>query len=258
VCSSDLKTIFRETLKFSHLIKRTKSEILQKTIPYDLRTGKVKGKYIMKKTMAKAEKENILLSYEKHSKKQLRVSQISLNEYLKVASLCYRAAYGEKAKNISPIEMYKKWADGRDGRMLSIKDWDSREEFTGWKKSGIWVGSHPFEIVFSGHNHGVHLYSPYEERPYYLLQVTNYAYARDFIKMASSLIKNEVPFEARKLNEVIEYLSGESYFTVNEYGEHVFYYIPSKEYKDSYFRYIEWDKIAVPEWEEKNEKRTLL
>jgi len=247
----EYKTIFKETLRFIPLIKKTKNEILKKTIPYDIRTGKIKGKYIMKKSMLKKEKEKILLFYEKHLKKQLKISQISLNKYLKVAAICYQAAYGKKTKNLSSLKMYKRWADGRDGGMLSIKNWNSKEEFMDWEKSGRWIGSHPFEIVFSGHNHGIHLYPPYEENPYYSLQVTNYAYARDFIKMVKSLIKKKVPFQARELKEVIEYLSGETYFTVNDYDEHVFYYIPSKEYKDLYFLHIEWDKIEVPKWKEK-------
>ena len=247
----EYKIIFKETLRFIPSIKRTKNEILKKTIPYDIRTGKIKGKYIMKKLMSKKEKGKIFLSYERHLKKQLKISQISLNEYLKVAAFCYQAAYGKKTKNLSPLKMYKRWADGRDGGMLSIKNQDSKEEFMDWEKSGRWIGSHPFEIVFSGHNHGIHLYSPYKENPYYSIRVTNYAYAGDFIKMVKSLIKKKISFQARELKEVMEYLSGETYFTVNDYDEHIFYYIPSKKYKGSYFHHIEWDKIEVPKWKKK-------
>jgi len=242
----EYKTIFKETLRFISLIKKTKNEILKKTIPYDLRTGKIKGKYIMEKLMSK--KEKILLCYERHLKKQLRISQISLNEYLEVAALCYQAAYGKKTKNLSPFKMYKKWADGRDGEMLSIKNWNSKEEFMNWQKSSGWGGAHPFEIVFSWHSHGIHLYPPYEENPYYSLWVTNYTYARDFIKMVKALIKKKISFHAIGLKEVVDYLSGETYFTVNDYNNHVFHYIPSKEYKDLYFCYIEWDKIEIPKW----------
>ncbi len=243
----EYKTIFKETLRFASLIKKTKNEILKKTIPYNIRTGKIKGKYIMKKLMSKKEKEKIILCYERHLKKQLKVSQISLDEYFKVAALCYQAAYRKKTKNLSPLEMYKRWADGRHAGMLDIKNKESKEEFTYWKKYLSHEG-HPFEIVFSWHRHGIHLYPPYEENPYYSLRVTNYAYARDFIKMVKSLIKEKIPFRARELKEVIEYLSGETYFTVNDYDEHVFDYIPSKEYKDLYFNHVEWDKIKVPKW----------
>lgn len=244
----EYKTIFKETLRFIPLIKKTRDEILKKTTPYDIRTGKIKGKYIMEKLMSEREKGKIFLSYKRYLKKQLKIFQISLNEYFKVAAFCYQAAYGKKTKNLSPFKMYKRWADGRDGGMLSIKNQDSKKEFMNWQKTGRHLGSHPFEIVFSWHNHGIHLYPPYEGNPYYSLQVTNYAYARDFIKMVKDLIKKKIPFQAIKLNEVVNYLSGETYFIVNDYSEHVFYYIPSKKYKDLYFRYIEWDKIETPKW----------
>ncbi len=250
----EYKTIFKETLRFTPLIKKTKNEILKKTIPYDLRTGKIKGKYLMKKLMPKKEKEKILVCYEEYLKKQIKACPISLDEYLEVAALCYQAAYRKKTKNLSPLKMYKRWADGRHAGMLDIKNKGSKEEFTHWQKHHLPIG-HPFEIVFSGHSHGIHLYPPYEENAYFSLRVTNYAYARDFIRMVKALIKNKIPFQARALKEVIEYLSGETYFNVNDYDEHFFHYIPSKEYKDLYFRYIEWDKIEVPKWEKKNDAK---
>ena len=241
------KTIFEETLRFIPLIKKTKNGILKKTIPYDIRIGKIKGKYIMEKLMSKREKERTLLCYERYLEKQLKIYKISLNEYLKATALCYQAVYKEKTKNLSPLKMYKRWADGRDGGMLSIKNWNSKEEFMNWRKGHKWIGSHPFEIVYSGHRHGIHLYPPCEE-DYYLLRVTNYAYAEDFIKMIKVLIENKVPFQAKELKEVMEYLSGETYFVINDYDEHMFYYIPSKKHKDLYFRHIEWNNIEVPKW----------
>lgn len=237
----EYKTIFEETLRFIPLIKKTKNKILKKTIPYDIRTGKILGKYILGRLMPKKEKEKIFQDYQTHLKKGLKIFQISLNEYLDVASICYQAAYSKKTKNLSPIKMYKKWADGRDGGMLSIKNWDSKKEFRDWQKSGKWAGSHPFEIVFSWHRHGIHLYPPDTYSSYYSLYVTNYAYVWDFIKMI-------IPFQTKDLNDVLDYLTGDSYFSVNSYDDHFFHYIPSREYKKLYFNHIKWDEIKVPTW----------
>ncbi len=144
--------------------------------------------------------------------------------------------------------MYKKWADGRDGGMLSIKDRDNKKEFMDWMGSGKDAGAHPFEIVFSWHRHGIHLYPPSSHEPYYHLRVTNYAYATEFVKMAKALIKENVPFRAHEFKNVLDYLAGETYFTVNGHEELNFRYIPSREYKRKFFRHIEWDKIKIPEW----------
>ncbi len=59
----EYKTVFKEALKIISLIKKTKNKILEKTIPYDIRTGKIKGKYIMEKFMSEREKRKILGYY---------------------------------------------------------------------------------------------------------------------------------------------------------------------------------------------------
>ena len=180
----------------------------------------------------------------------MKISQISLVDYLKVCAICYRAAYGKKTKNLSPAEMYKKWADGRDCGMLDIKDKNSEGAFMDWLRNKSHCGGHPFEIIFSSFGHGIHLYPPDSYSPHYFLGVTNYSYAEAFIHMAKSLIKERVPFNAKDLEEVLNYLAGEIYFSVNSSGNifHTFYYEPSKEHKEKYFRHVQWDKIEAPKW----------
>lgn len=243
------KTLFSEVLRFIPAIK-TNEKILERLVPYDIRTGKIKGQYVLEKLFPKNEKEKLLETYAEHTAKNMDTGEISLEEYLNVAAICYRAAFPEESKGLTPPEMYKKWADGRDGGMFSIKDWTSKTAFAEWLKSGRHVGSHPFEIVFSWHGHGIHLYPPHDK--HYGLYVTNYAYAPKFIKMVEALTKEGIPFEADELKNVLDFLAGETYFAVNEYEEHRFGYVPSKEYKQKYFPHIEWDAIRTPKWKKRS------
>ncbi len=240
------KKIFQEALRFTRLIERKGAEILKKIVPYDLRTGKIKGKYIFDKVLSLREKEKIEKDYKAFLKKNIKLKGCSLNEYLEVASICYKAAYGKKVSGLNPLQMYKKFADGRDGGMLSIKNWASKKEFLDWYKNKRWIGSHPFEIVFSWHRHGVYLYPPSSYNDWrYGLRVVNYAYAEDFIKMVKALIKRRIPFVAYDLEKVLDYLRGETYFTVNTYSDNFFFYIPSVEHKKKYFKHIEWDELKI-------------
>ncbi|OQX79318.1 MAG: hypothetical protein B6D56_07300 [Candidatus Omnitrophica bacterium 4484_70.1] len=161
------KKIFQDALRFARLIEKKGAEILEKIVPYDLRTGRIKGKYIFDKVLSLKEKEKIEKDYsEIHSggkallKKNIKLKGCCLNEYLEVASICYKAAYGKEADGLNLLQMYKKFADGRDGGMLSIKNWASKKEFLNWYKNRRKIGSHPFEIVFSWHRHGIYLYPP--------------------------------------------------------------------------------------------------
>ena len=239
--------IIEETLRFIPRIKKNEG-ILQKLIPYDIRTGKIKGYYILEELLSQNRKKTILESYQKHLEKKLEIKEISLNDYMGIAAMCYKAAYQEKTENLSPLEMYKKWGDGRDGGMISIKDWDNKTEFSQWHNSGQHIGSHPFEIVFSWHDHGIHLYPPDELSPHYGLRVTNYSYARDFLKMLCEMIKKQIPFEVGRLEDVLDFLAGDTYFTVNKMDEHHFMYMQSREYKQKYFPHIEWNDIKIVKW----------
>lgn len=244
------KKVFREALRFAQLIKKTSGEIVKKTVPYDLRTGRIKGRYIFNKILPLEEKEKIKRDYNNFLKKDIKLKGCSLNEYLKVASICYKAAYAKKVVDLSPLQMYKKFADGRDGGMISIKNWASKKKFLEWYKSSKWAGSHPFEIVFSWHRHGIYLYPPHFYNNWrFGLRVINYTYAEDFIKMVKALIKRRIPFIAYDLEKVLDYLTGETYFTVNTHSDNFFFYIPSAEHKKRYFKYIEWDKPKILKWE---------
>lgn len=240
------KKIFQEAMRFLGPIKRTNGEIVKRAVPYDLRTGKIKGKYVLNKLISKKEKIKIIQDYSSCLRKDLKVKSCSLNDYLKTASICYKASFGKKAAGLKPLKMYKSWADNRGGGMLSIKDWNSKEEYSNWCRSGKWAGSHPFEIVYSWHDHGIHLYPPSSYNSWkYSLKVTNYAYAKVFVKMAEALIKDNVPFIAQNLEEVLDYLLGETYFTVNDYSGNFFFYAPCREYKQKYFKHIEWDELKI-------------
>jgi hypothetical protein len=252
--------IISETSRFSSIVQKDES-ILERLVPYDIRTGKIKGRYILERLLSPQEKKDI---YEKYKNYRTSIEndltgeiEISLNDYLNVASICYKAAYPEKTDNLSNIDMYKKWADGRHGGMLTIKDLDSKKEFSEWYYSGEHIGSHPFEIVFSWHRHGIHLYPPNDSRRGYSLIVTNYAYAWDFIEMIDALIEKQIPFVANELEAVLSYLAGDTYFTVNNHGENDFIYIPSRKHKQKYFYNIEWDDIKVVKYREQQVNNKL-
>lgn len=238
--------VFRETLRFLPLIKKHGTPLLERLVPYDIRAGKIKGRYVLEKPMSLKEKERLLSIYKQHMEKSLKLPSVSLNEYLEAAAVCYRAAFGKKTEGLKPAEMYKRWADGRDGGMLSIADKDGKEGFEQWHKKGGWTIGHPFEIVFSWHRHGIHLYPPSEDRPHFSLRVTNYAYAGAFLQMLEALIEKNIPFQANAIEDVLNYLTGETYFTVNEYDEHFIHYIPSREHRKLYFKHVEWEEIKLP------------
>jgi hypothetical protein len=242
--------VVREMGRLMRMIRIHGMGLVERLVPYDLRVGRIRGKYVLEKVMGEKEKERILKLYREHQSRNLRqVGGCSLEEYLDVAAIGYRAAFGREAAGKGPLDLYKRYADGRHGGMLDIRDPKSREEFMRWYRSYRWAGSHPFEIVFSWHRHGILLYPPSENNDWkYQLCVDNFAYARHYLKMLRALIEHGVSFTAPDLEKVLDYLTGESYFSVNVYDELSFDYIPSREYKQKYFKHIEWKPLEVPKF----------
>ena len=236
--------LLKQTLKFSRVLKKNRT-LVARMIPNDVRTGRVLGKYVLGKLLPAEKKEKILKLYEKHIERGEKLRAISLDDYLDTAAICYKAAFGGKAKGLTAEQMYRKWADGRDCDMLKIKHRRSKSDFGHWLESRSGCGGHPFEIVFSWHGHGIHLYPPRPEKPYFTLRVTNYAYATPFLAMVKALVLNRIAFEAHGLQSVLDYLTGESYFTVNTYSRHFIEYTSDDK---KLLKHIEWDEPGMVKW----------
>lgn len=237
-----------EAIRFIPLLKETNNKIIERTFPYDLRRGKIQRKYVSDHLMPEKEKKEIETAYRKHLEKKLTVNEVSLNDYLNTAAVGYRAVFKKEKVNVSPLEMYRKWADTRHGGMLEIKDPDSKKEYMEWLHSGKWAGQHPFEIVFSFFGLGIHLHPPDRNQPFFRLSNSNKLLIEEFVRMAVNLVKFNIPFEARSLDEALDYLTGESYVNVNVTSLDSFFYEPSRENRRKYFPHIQWDKIEVVKW----------
>lgn len=256
----DYRLIFEEISRFIPFIKDFKNKLIEELYPYYWRSGRIRRKYICDTTtlISKEKGENLLAAYKKHLKKNLSITEISLNDFLKTAAICYQAAFAKdirsllkqmKVTELSDELLYKRWADNRHGEMLFIKDPDSKKEYMDWYLSRRWEGAHPFEIVYSGNIHGISLYPPDEKEPFYRISIIDPFYNDDFLKMIKALIENNIPFKTFSLEGIVNYCRGESYIDVNTVSmrDETFSYRHTEEEKEKYFSYIEWDKIQMLE-----------
>lgn len=237
------RDVFSETMRFLPVIRKTQGKIIGKAVPYEFRRGRIRGEFVLDKLLPKSESGRIKADYERHLRRGLRLDGCSLNEYLETAALCYRSVF--KTGRLSALEMYGRWADKRHGGMLDIADRSSREEFSRWYRSGSWSGCHPFEIVFSLFEQGIMLEPP-SDRPFYILEVDHLDYAPVFVKMSEALAKKGIPFVAERLSEVVDYLAGDTLFSVNDYSEPSIRYYGTPEERRKYSRHIEWEAVRVP------------
>jgi len=224
---------------------------LENMVPYEFRRGKIKGKYILRKErlIKEEEAEKILKEYEEHIKHidelPMAGASISLNDYLRVVHIAYGAVY-EEVKEMSPIKAYEYLAGFWHGGVFDIKDPDSVEEFNKWL-SNTPAGSRAFEIT-GFRLDGISLVPPMlgsehsSGEKYFVLFVGSFAYYEMYLAMLKALMQEKVPVIAPQLEEVLEYLTGESYFLVNRHGSEGISY---RDIRPEYFAYIEWDPLEV-------------
>ena len=224
---------------------------LEDLVPYEFRAGKIRGKYVLGKEwlIKEEEAEMILSEYEEHIKHidelPMAGASISLNDYLRVVYIAYEAVF-EEVKEMTPKEAYEYLADFRHGGMLNIKDPNSAEQFNKWL-SNIPAGSHPFEIVAGFGLVGISLVPPMlaeysSGEKYFVISAGSLVYYKTYLAMLKALMHEKVPVIAPQLEEILEYLTGESYFLVNRYGSEGVSY---RDVQPEYFAYIEWDPLEV-------------
>ncbi|MFP3289273.1 MAG: hypothetical protein RXO35_02475 [Candidatus Micrarchaeota archaeon] len=206
--------------------------------------------YLGKEWLIKEEEAEMILSeYEEHIKHigelPMAGASISLNDYLRVVYIAYEAVF-EEVKEMTPKEAYEYLADFRHGGMLNIKDPNSAEQFNKWL-SNIPAGSHPFEIVAGLGLVGLSLVPPMlaeylSGEKYFVISAGSPVYYKTYLAMLKALMHEKVPVIAPQLEEILEYLTGESYFLVNRYGSEGVSY---RDVQPEYFAYIEWDPLEV-------------
>ncbi len=242
----DYELLIDEAIRFVPLMKETGNDIVEQAYPYNYRRGKIRRKYFTgkEKLMPAKMRKEIEAAYQGHLEKRRDLGEVSLNDYLNTAAICYQGAFNEKAAGITPREMYKRWADNRDFGMLEVNP-DSKKEYTEWLMSNGRRGSHQFEILYSPIKSGIHLYPPEKEHPFYRLSAIIDIHVEHFIRMVTNLVKHNVPFETYCLKDALDYLTGESLVDVNGRGYESFHYLPSREYREKYFPHIQWNEIKV-------------
>ena len=248
--------IIDEIKRLMPAVQTYKDELLDKIFPYKWRGGQIKRLYTRNKSdlIPKEEGDKILADYKKMQEKNLTLTEISLNNYMETAEICYRAAFADRIEEMlrrkeipddSIKILHQVWADNRHGGMLFVKDADSKKEYMDWYFSNKWDGAHPFEIVYSGSVHGIYLYPPDKKDLHYRVSVVDSDYNKDFLAMVVSLIENNIPFATYGLEDIVDFCVGEAYIDVNSTSmrmDESLTYRHKKEEKKKYFSLIKWNK----------------
>jgi hypothetical protein len=146
-------------------------------------------------------------------------AKLTVTLFLQTVARAYEAAFKE-LRPLAPLAKYKQKADNRHGGLLDI-DPNDRQAFYDWFKSGIWSGTHPWEIVF-GHPHGI-LFSPTLDsgnRWRFHLSVDTPGLYLAAARMAIALGEARAPFKFYNRGQVVAALRGLDFIPIGpHYGQ---------------------------------------
>ncbi|MBP5230314.1 MAG: hypothetical protein ILO68_01160 [Clostridia bacterium] len=141
-----------------------------------------------------------------------RIREMTVNKYLEISKLGYDANKLEGYETMTPLEMYRRYADGRDGGLLGV-DPDSPKAFDDWfdipDKWVIENPSHLWEAVQGSSRTNLHLFVRKDEGGYYLtLSQNEYCCPEEAVRFYVALRKRGIPVSIYGGKTIEKYLSG--------------------------------------------------
>ncbi len=136
---------------------------------------------------------------------------LSKNTYLAIVKEAYIAA-GFDVDGLSDVESYKRYADGRDGGLLSLEDNDE-SAFLDWFNSTLWEGCHPFEIIRGSTSSNRVALLPVHQRSGFTFDLfagDDLSRAVPTVRIALRLAKLHVPFFMNQALRYMKVLNGKA------------------------------------------------
>ena len=188
---------------------------IARQLPLTCRYGKIKRKYTLPENAEPLVEPDVLATIEQYVAKDIAGYEIMTKaQYLHCAALAYDAVF-DKLKDLSPLEKYKRKADGRHCGLLDLGPNDA-DAFMQWYQSAEWHVGHPWEIVF-GHPHGI-MISPHRDektgRWAFYLWAGAEGYYVMLLRMAEALAKEGIVFQIVSAENIFSALRGEDFVKI--------------------------------------------
>jgi hypothetical protein len=205
-CTTQINSIFKMVKKNPIAYHR----MLQKSLPPGLRKGVISRKFMNQlipdhmafhKEFSASEMKQIMDFLHCHQKDTAVEAPTAglYFEYCRIAYLANRenksSFYEKLDTKMTGQEMYKRWADGRDGG-LSELPLDSSEAFQAWYNDKTRMGDHPWEIYRGGNSTHIDL-AVVNEYNSWKIKLIAFSSTRlvEACRIALALHKAKLPFE---------------------------------------------------------------
>ncbi len=198
---------------------------LNENLPYKYRKGSIQTKDYWEiypaekiehyKIISQDECEELAYNIQSEGQLEARIKNMTVNTYLGFCKMGYIANNLKGSHEATEFELYKRYADDRDGGLLTI-DPDSSAAFDEWyalsheEKWKIENPSHMWEAIKGSSRTRVHLSVHRDDKGYFLsVHANEYCCPEYSVRLYNALIRENVPVTIYNGAVISRYLNGE-------------------------------------------------
>lgn len=202
------------------------NEYVSKNLPYRKRLGKIlredywhifheeKEEYLKNIEPYEVAKFVNLIKNHPTSKPISRLPEMTAAVFFDCCRLGYQANRYKGIEKLTPWEMYRTHADGRDEGLLNL-DETSAEAFNAWYNDKTHYGGHPWEICRGGNSTHISLYVCHDEKGWWLrLAGSSLGRSVETIKFYLALTEHGLPIFLTDAKELAAMLTGTDYIGI--------------------------------------------
>jgi len=143
------------------------------------------------------------------------LQEITAGKFFDCCKMGYEANNYFNGKELSSLEMYNAFADGRHEGLTEL-DLNSAEAFARWYHDGSRWGGHPWEICRGGNSTHISLYVQHKKNEGWFLRLAGSSVVRvnETVKFAIALYSNNVPFILSDAEEIYNMVCGTDYIGI--------------------------------------------
>lgn len=202
------------------------NEFVRQNLPYKKRIGKIlredywrifpeeKEMYLENITIAEISLFTKTIDEQQDNTLNSLLPDMTAGKFFDYCRLGYEVNNYQGIDKLSPKELYRTHADGRDDGLLSLTE-DSADEFCSWFHDRTRRGGHPWEVCRGGNSTHISLYAQCNESGWWLsLAGSSYNRSIETIKFYLALKKEGLPVFLHKGRELAAMVTGQDFIGI--------------------------------------------
>lgn len=202
------------------------NEYINQHLPFSKRLGRIlrqqywkinpeeKGWMLKGLTMEDIDMLNVIVDLSENENQHIILDKMTSGIFFDCCKMGYEANIYLYNTETKPVDLYRKFADGRDFGLTQL-DTGSPQAFEEWFDKREWQFGHPWEVCRGGNSTHISLYVDKQANGWRLsLAGKSRVRMAETVRFAIALYKQNIPFKLWDAKEILAMVSGTDYIGI--------------------------------------------